>query len=388
MITLALLMTVTAVMSQRFERTNAFNYNRSGEYDKAREAIDKAIEHNRTMDDATTWMYRGIIYLNIYLSEEYSHLDDAALEKALESLNKAVELDERDRLNHDVEIFPRIEAIGQLYFEEAVNQFNHSDFVAAADLFEKAYAVGHHIEKVDTLAMVNAALAATRAEEFARAIELYGQAKEIGVQDADLYRNMAFAYRGLDQRDKMLETIDEGRALYPDDSGLLLEEINAYLAVGEGNKVVDDLKKLVEQDPENYSIFFVLGTIYGDETNEEMFDTEKAAGYYESAIELQPDYYDAVYNLGALYINESNKIQVIANDLPLTAEDEYAELTEEANELIRRALPHLEKAYELNPNEKETQNVLRTVYIRFNEMDKLQMLEDGEPIESGEPLEE
>lgn len=380
MITLALLMTVTAVMSQRFERTNAFNYNRNGEYDKAREAIDKAIEHNRTMDDATTWMYRGIIYLNIYLSEEYRHLDDAALEKALESLNKAVELDERDRLNQEVEIIPRIEAIGQLYFEEAVNQFNMTDFGAAADLFEKAYAVGEHIDKVDTLAMVNAALASTRAEEYERAVALYGQAKEIGVEDAELYRNLAFAYRGLEDREKMMETINRGRELYPDDSGLLLEEINAYLAVGEGDKVVDDLKRLVEEDPENYSIFFVLGTIYGDETNEEMFDTEAAATYYERAIEIEPNYYDAVYNLGALYINESNKIQVIANDLPLTAEDEYAELTEEANELIRKALPHLEKAYELNPNDAETRNVLRTVYIRFNDMDKLQMLEDGEPI--------
>lgn len=381
MITLALLMTVTAVMSQRFERTNAFNYNRNGELDKAREAIDKAIEHNRTMDDATTWMYRGIIYLNIYLSEEYRHLDDDALNKALVSLNKAVELDERDRLNQEVEITPRIEAIGQLYFEEAVNQFNMTDFGAAANLFEKAFEVGRYIDKVDTLAKVNAALAATRAQEFARAVELYGQAQEIGVQDAELYRNLAFAYRGMGEREKMMEVINEGRSLYPEDSGLLLEEINAYLAVGEGNKVVDDLKRLVEEDPENHSIFFVLGTIYGDETNEEMYDTDLASEYYERAIEIQPDYYDAVYNLGALYINESNKIQVIANDLPLTAEEEYAELTEQANELIRKALPHLEKAYELNPTDEETKNVLRTVYIRFNDMDKLQLLEDGEPIE-------
>ncbi len=51
------------------------------------------------MEDATAWMYRGIIYLNIYINEDFKHLDDEALEKALISLNKAMELDEKDRLD-------------------------------------------------------------------------------------------------------------------------------------------------------------------------------------------------------------------------------------------------------------------------------------------------
>ncbi len=45
MILVALLISVTTLMGQRSERTNAFMYNRNGEYEKAREAIDKAIEH-------------------------------------------------------------------------------------------------------------------------------------------------------------------------------------------------------------------------------------------------------------------------------------------------------------------------------------------------------
>jgi tetratricopeptide (TPR) repeat protein len=376
MMLVALLITVTTLMGQRSERTNAFMYNRNGEYEKAREAIDKAIEHPKTMDDATAWMYRGIIYLNIYINEDFKHLDDEALEKAHVSLKKAMELDEKDRLDKKTEILPRIEAIGQLYFEEAVQAFNATDFGAASGLFMKSYHVADGIDKVDTLAIMNAAMAAARAEMFQETIDLYSQVLDIGVSEAEIYRNLAIAYRNLENREKMMEYLEKGRELYPDDAGLILEEINAYLAIGEGEKVVDDLKMLVEQDPQNFSIFFVLGTIYGDETNEEMFDVEAAEEYYLKAIEINPDYYDAIYNLGALYINESNKIQVVANDLPLSETKEYEKLTEEANVIIRKALPYLEKAYEMNPNDQETLQVLRTVYARFNETEKLEKLNE------------
>jgi tetratricopeptide (TPR) repeat protein len=134
------------------------------------------------------------------------------------------------------------------------------------------------------------------------------------------------------------------------------------------------LKDLVEKDPENYSIFFVLGTIYGDENNEAMFNVETAESYYTKAIEINPDYYDAVYNLGALYINESNKLQVIANDLPLSETKKYDELTEQANDIIRKALPHLEKAYEMQPDNEETMQVLISVYTRFKMDDKLKAI--------------
>jgi len=74
--------------------------------------------------------------------------------------------------------------------------------------------------------------------------------------------------------------------------------------------------------------------------------------------------------------NESNKIQVVANDLPLSETKKYEQLTEEANVIIRKALPYLEKAYEMNPNDQETVQVLRTVYARFNEVEKLEKLNE------------
>lgn len=373
-LTLVVALMAVSLMAQKSERTSAFMYNKNGQYDKAREAIDKAIEHEKTKEDPKTWMYRGLIYLNIVFSDDFAGLDDQALEKSLESFKKVMELDPEDKGKQLSEITPRIDVIGQQYFSYAVEAFNGNDFKTAATQFKKSFDVAQINNKLDTLALLNAGLSSVRGEDFENALVYYNQLIEFGVVESDIYRNMAAAYRGLGNTEDMMKTIKAGREKYPQDNGLLLEEINAYLAIGQGDKVVDELKSLIEKDPENYSIFFVLGTIYGDETNEAMFNVETAETYYTKAIEINPNYYDAVYNLGALFINESNKLQVIANDLPLSETKKYDELTEQANDIIRKALPYLEKAYEMQPDNEETKQVLISVYTRFKMDDKLKAI--------------
>jgi tetratricopeptide (TPR) repeat protein len=375
-ILLVMVLAGSALIAQNSERTNAFMFNKNGQYDKARESVDKAINHERTMNDPRTWMYRGIIYLNIVFSEDFAGLDPQALEKSLESFVKVMELDPTDRNKQKSEIIPRIDVIGQQYFSKAVESFNESNFSVAAVDFKKAFDVAKIIDKVDTLALLNAGLASVRGEMFEQALKYYAMLQEIGFDEPDLYRNIAASYRGLENNEKMMETIERGRKKFPKDTGIILEEINAYLSMGQGEKVLDELKELLVQDPTNYTIYFVLGTIYGDDTKAEMYNMDVAAGYYIKAIEIEPNYYDAVYNLGALYINESNKIQVKANDLPLDKTKEYDVLTKQADEIIKKALPHLEKAFEMQPSNQETIQVLKSVYTRFKMNDKLQKLNE------------
>jgi tetratricopeptide (TPR) repeat protein len=371
---LALLIATTAAIAQKSERTNAFMYNKNGQYDKARESIDKAIVNEKTALDPKTWLYRGIIYLNIVFSDQFKSIDTEALPKSLESFKKVMELDPQDVEKQSIEIIPRVNAISQQYFSIGVEKFNAQDFNNATDNFLMAYNVAALIKSVDTMAIENAALASLRGENYPKAIEYYGVMQGLGVEKPDIYKNIAMAQRSSGDIEGMKKTIEAGRAKFPDDSGLLLEEINSYLAMGQGVKVVDNLKKLVEKDPTNYSIYFVLGTIYGDDTKPEMYQLETAIGYYKKAIEIKADYFDAIYNLGALYINESNKLQMKANDLPLTETKKYDELTEQANAIIREALPYLETAYQMDPSNQETVLVLKSIYTRFKMNDKLESL--------------
>ena len=158
--------------------------------------------------------------------------------------------------------------------------------------------------------------------------------------------------------------INAGLEKDPSDASLIVEKVNAYMKEGKTVEAVEDINKLLALDPQNAQLLFVLGTIYGDENNKDVYDTEKAKKYYEDAIEINPDYYDAIYNLGALYITMSNKLKTEANELPLNKVKEYNDLVKQAEDLVRTGLPYVKKAYETQPTP-EVKSVLKTMYVQL-----------------------
>ena len=76
---------------------NAYNYSQSGELDKAKGAIDKAVLHEQTKDKAKTWKYHGDIYYQILVSQnpEYTQLTATAAKTSFDSFLKALRLDQR-----------------------------------------------------------------------------------------------------------------------------------------------------------------------------------------------------------------------------------------------------------------------------------------------------
>jgi tetratricopeptide (TPR) repeat protein len=174
--------------------------------------------------------------------------------------------------------------------------------------------------------------------------------------------------------------INAGLAINPGDANLILEKVNALLKEGKGAEAVVDLQKLHELDPENAQLLFVLGTIYGDENNKDVYDTEKAKQYYEQALAINPDYYDATYNIGVLYTTMANKYIEEANEITGFSKAEIAKydgLIEQANELLRTGLPYLKKAYEAQPSD-DVKNVLRSIYVKLKMVDEVKALDGGE----------
>ncbi|MBZ0242979.1 MAG: hypothetical protein K8F24_07180, partial [Bacteroidales bacterium] len=193
---LTILVIASTGMAQKSERTNAFMYNKNAQYDKAKEAIDKAVVHPRTAEDAKAWMYRGIIYLNLVFSEDYANLSEDPLQESFNSFKKAIELDPDDKLKRSNDIDPRVEAIGQQYFAYGVDDFNAGQndpnkYKVAANKFHKAYEVAAYVNKIDTLALLNAALASVRAEAYEQALEYYEQLLALDFNESDVYKNMA-----------------------------------------------------------------------------------------------------------------------------------------------------------------------------------------------------
>lgn len=381
LILLVVILSANVMMAQKMDRTNAYNYNRNGQYAKAVESIEKCVNHEgflgmKPKDQAQAWLYRGMIYLNVHQDAALSALYPDALEKAYESLQRCIQTDEGYTKDNVQEIYPRIAHIAVKFFQDGVDNFNNEAFPQAGASFRKSYDISVNGANPDTSALVNAALAYQRGGMYEEALSNYEDLKNLGYNQVDLYKNMAACYNGLGDDEKSMEMIQAGLDMYPGDASMTIEKVNIYLKQGKGEEAIADLNKLHEMDPNNASILFILGTIFGDDSHE-IYDPDKAIEFYKEAIRVDPTFYDADYNLAALYINLSNKKKVEANEITGFSKAEiarYDALIGEAEELLRTGLPYAEEAYRAQPSE-ELKRVLKTIYVQLKMMDEAKALD-------------
>jgi tetratricopeptide (TPR) repeat protein len=168
-----------------------------------------------------------------------------------------------------------------------------------------------------------------------------------------------------------IDILLEGRKQFPDDFNLIIDAANIYLATDQSEEALDVLNLAIERDKTNSTLYFAAGTIY-DKTG--MLD--EAADMYIQAIEIDPEYFDANYNLGALYYNRAAEIITKAGDLPLNAVDEYDKMLAEGNDMMKKALPYLEKADAIQPADAITLETLKQIYTRLNMMEKLKAINE------------
>ncbi len=384
MILLAVLLTANVMMAQKKDRTDAFMYNKNGQYAKAMASIEKCINHEQFLgmkpnDQATAWYYRAQIYQNILQSQDENirNLAPNALELAYESLMKCMENKDFFEENKQ-DIFQRVISVMNNYYTQGADLYNARQFAEAAPLFKKAYDISKSLGSNDSGDMLNlAAQSCLFSQDYTAALEYFTELKNSGVETADVYKHLAACYNGLGSSEQAMEMINAGLAINPGDANLILEKVNAYLKEGKGAEAVADLIKLQELDPENAQLLFVLGTIYGDENNADIYNVEKARQYYEAALAVNPDYYDAIYNIGVLYTGMANKKIEEANEITgfsKAEQEQYNGLIEQANELLRTGLPYLQRAYEAQPSD-DVKNVLRSIYVKLNMMDEVKALE-------------
>jgi tetratricopeptide (TPR) repeat protein len=321
--------------------------------------------------DAKTWFYRGNIYYDIAVSTDpkFQNLDPDPFGVAYQSYTKATEYDIKGEFKLD--ILKYTIAIGEGYYNKGVLNYNEQKFKEAALSFEQAYQVSESVGNVDTSALINAAVSATQANETAMAKEYYLQLIDLKVQKPDVYASLSEIYKAEGDTALALQTVAEGRKLFPEDFNLLIAETNIFLVTDEKEKAKADLEAALEMDSSNPSIFFAVGTIY-----DQMGDVEKATSAYENAISLKQDYFEANYNLGALYVNQAADILDKANDLPLDAVKEYEAEKARADDMLKKAVPYLERSLELMPDDVNTMVSLKEIYTRLGMTEKLQGIND------------
>lgn len=368
---LGLSLIISMSFAQNFERTSAYNYNRDGKLDKAKESIDKASVHAKTSVDAKTWLYKGMIYYNIAQSPlpAYNELDTNAAKVAYEALVKAKELDVKGKLTKDIDL--NLGNLVNVFYQKGGEKFNTGDFSSAIEDFEYAFKIAEVAGKFDTVAAFNIGMAGVKGDNPKVAAEYLQKCIDVDFADPRVYMFYNRSAKQLGDTTRALEIIRQGREKFPNEMSLLLEEAQLYLESGETVKLQQSLLKAIEKDATNSNLLFLLGKTYDDQK-----DYDNAELYYGKAAEAQPDFFEAYYNIGAIYVNKAAELQAKASELPLDAQKEYDELQTEADKNLEKAVPFLEKSLELNSEDVYTRNALKEAYARLKMNDKLKELQD------------
>ena len=390
---LTFLFIATIGFSQNNNVVSAFNYHRNGKLDKAKEAIDKATVHPKTVIKAKTWYYAGNIYIDIYRSqdEKYINLDPDALNKSYEAYKKAKELDTKN--TYTLDIIQRMPIIGEAYFNDGANKYNKgmtaldaqdstlakTEFTNSVKSFENAYEIYSESGAIDTLTIYYISIASELAGDYDKAKKSLETLIDMNYPQASIYSTMASIYLNREKNtEKAAYYFSEGRKKYPNDLSLLLNETNLFLAEGYTEKALNNLKLAAEIDKTNPTIFFAIGAKYNEVVDDTTKTTEmrenafvQAVDAYNKSVELNPEYFDPNYNMGALYVNKASALIEEANLLPLDAQDEYDAKKDEADKCLQTCLPYIEKAHQIQPNDVSTLISLKEIYTRLKMYDEL-----------------
>jgi len=201
-------------------------------------------------------------------------------------------------------------------------------------------------------------------------------------QSGEILRNLTLIYIEKGDNESAMVVMKNARASNPNDIVLARAEADMVYRMGDLERYNELMNEIIASDPNNPEIYFNLGA-----ASAELKDTAKAEAYYMKAIELNPDYASALINFAVLKLGKESSIVEEMNSLGNSRADNarYDELKVDRKNMYLEALPFLERATILRPDNIEVMRTLMNIYSQTGKdakykilKDKIQTLEGGQ----------
>lgn len=350
--------------------TSAYNANKQGDFAKAAEYIEKALNDPKAVTKEKTWRYRGDIYLSIAGSPDLAANYPNAVALCMESYFKSIELDTKKEWIQ--ENTAGLSSLQGLVLAKAAKQYETQDFCSASTNFNVARDISTKFGIVDSAAIYNGAYCAERCGKLEEALGGYQESAKIGYNVPSVYSSIVELYNKMGKKDEAAKTLSEARSKYPKDSELLRAEVNIYLTEQKYDQALGLLKDLTAQDPKNEMIWFVLGVTY-----EKLGKVAEQESAYLKALEINPKYFDALFNLGATYYNQGVEKYKECDKIPPREAAKYDACVADANKIFAKCIGFFETGYGERPTDKDLINALKEAYVRVGNMEGKKKMEEA-----------
>lgn len=293
-----------------------------------------------------------------------------APEKAIEAYNKALELD----MKSTEKVKAGLKQVSDFCAQAGNLGLDTGDSADAADAYALAYKAQSSPANgtpADASLLYNAgylrtADGATNPASFPIASDFLNKALELGYTDKEgnIYYYLFHSYYG--QRETDPSFIEKGKQAlltgvekFPKNERIIDGLMQLYtLEEGVGNPA--DLVALIDaaiaENPENTDLWFGRGRIYNA-----MKNYDESIASFKKVAELKPELFEGNYWTGVFYVLKGEEMLQKLNDRPYSSQAAYDEDRKGVNDVYREAIPWLEKAYQINPNDVNTLEFLKSI---------------------------
>jgi tetratricopeptide (TPR) repeat protein len=354
--------------SQKGKVTAALSYIDQSMLDKAKESLDQAFTDPKSKDWFNTYFAKGKLCQAIYTADnpKFNSYYADPLAEAYEAYEKALALDEKGAAKKKILTGLVYSSLANNLYSQGSKRFQEKDFEGALKSFSSQIKISegpNYVGALDTGMYYNAGLAAVNASKYSEAVNYFQKCADLKYLGITPYYQMYQCYMNLGDTTKAESFLLDLPNKFPGDNTVTLQLIDLYIKSNKYDEAFKYIKVAKETDPGNYSLYFASGIMF---LNQNKFDD--AIIELSKAVELKGDVYDLQYAMGVAYINKAAAMFVKANDIMEVAK--YTVAIDEANGVYAKALPSMEKALELKPDDVYALRSLKELYYRLKMTDK------------------
>jgi tetratricopeptide (TPR) repeat protein len=353
------------VVAQKGKVTSALSYIDQNQYDKAKEAIDQALTNEKSMNWFNTYFAKGKLCEAIFKSDDVKYASYYAdpLAEAYTSYEKSIQLDPKGSVKKRIITNMVYNSLAQNLYIQGGKRFEQKDFEGALKSFTTQIEITEsdkYVGGVDTGMYYNAGLAAVNAKKFNEAIKYFEKCAEMKYLGITPYYQIYESILGIGDTTKAEAYLLDLPKKFPEDNTITLQIIDLYLKSSKFDEALIYIAK--KDDPNNFSLYLAAGSVYLQQNR-----NDEAIPELQKTVELKPDFYESQYGLGAAYINKAADMFVKANEIMDVKK--YSAAIDEANLVYAKALPYMENALELKPDDIYTMRSLQELYYRMKQND-------------------
>ncbi len=185
---------------------------------------------------------------------------------------------------------------------------------------------------------------------------------------ADVVANMLYVLNKMGRDDEAFALIQKAKKEEPNNIDLIIGEANYYLKKDDQKGFTEAMKRAYELDPKNPDYAYNVAIGY---MKQKQYD--KAREYFQKALNIDPKYKNALYGLALVELaGEDALVEEINKNL--NNDRKYNELKKKQLDMYKKALPYLEKYYQIDSNDLNVVRTLMNLYLELDMMDQYKQM--------------